>query len=361
MDSCYEIFINAIQTDATKISYTQSLKKFKEFCKVKTYCKFSKMKTPILKAHLVSYITHLKSRDLRSTSISLYLSSIELFLEMNEINYPRKVIRKLLPKKDRKQGGDKPFTTKEISRMISTSSKLRTIAIILIFSSTGMRPNGLHDPIVKLGDLIRLPDGTAAILIYKDSDEEYWTFFTPEAVKAIDDYIRSRKLNGEHLDSDSPLIENKGKAIGFRAIRHILTRVMKNAGIKRIKTGNRYDKALTYGFRKRFNTILKISENSVNPNIAEKLIAHKRGLDGTYLKPTMEECHKEFKKAIIEITIDPTERQKLELQRKEEEISELQQEKDAKNDIQQQLDDMKINQIKLEKKVMKSNFPNISG
>jgi len=48
--------------------------------------------------------------------------------------------------------------------------------------------------------------------------------------------------------------------------------------------------------------------NDVNSNIAEKLMAHKRGLDGTYLQPTREECFAEFLKAIPQLTIDDSER-----------------------------------------------------
>jgi len=322
MDSTYDLFINSIKTDATKLSYTKSLDRFRIFCKVKKYCQFTKMSTPKLKAFLVSYLTYLKSKNLSHSSISLYLSSIELFLDMNEVSYPKKVIRRLLPTEGKKQGGERPYTTNEIKRMLDVSPKLRTKALIHFFNSTGIRPNALHDPVVKISDLIELPDGCKAMMLYKESKEEYWSFLTQEAVKSIEDYIRSRKLNGEHLDDESSLFENKGKPIQFRAIRHILTRVIKNAGITRVKKGARYDKALTYGFRKRFNTILKISEG-LNPNIAEKLMAHKRGLDGVYLKPTMDECHTEFVKAITEIVIDPTERLKLENEKKQEKIDQL--------------------------------------
>jgi len=97
---------------------------------------------------------------------------------------------------------------------------------------------------------------------------------------------------------------------------------MKNAQIVRTKSGNRYDKAVVYGFRKRFNGILKMN-NSVNSNIAEKLMAHKKGLDGVYLKPTREQCFMEFKKAIPELTLDPNERDKIKLELQEKKINEL--------------------------------------
>jgi len=74
---------------------------------------------------------------------------------------------------------------------------------------------------------------------------------------------------------------------------------------------------------KRFNTTLKLI-NEVNSNIAEKLMAHKNGLDGRYLTPTREQCFKEFKKAIIDLTINPAKRQEVELESQQKEITELQ-------------------------------------
>jgi hypothetical protein len=98
--------------------------------------------------------------------------------------------------------------------------------------------------------------------------------------------------------------------------------LLKKAGIERIKSGNRYDKAMSYGFRKRFNTILKLN-NEINSNIVEKLMAHKNGLDGSYLKPTREQCFNEFVKAIEDLTIDDSERDKIKIQSLVQEKSEV--------------------------------------
>jgi len=54
----------------------------------------------------------------------------------------------------KKQGGERPYTTNEIKRMLDVSPKLRTKALIHFFNSTGIRPNALHDPVVKISDLI---------------------------------------------------------------------------------------------------------------------------------------------------------------------------------------------------------------
>ena len=115
-----------------------------------------------------------------------------------------------------------------------------------------------------------------------------------------------------------------------------MTKLYKKSGIIREKKGNRFDLALTYGFRKRFNTILKL-ENDVNSNVAEKLMAHKRGLDGTYLQPTREECFKEFLKAIPQLTIDDSARKQFELDKIQKEKSQLEKTHIAKDEVQEMI------------------------
>lgn len=324
MENCYENFLAAIKTEATKINYTRALEKFREFSGVKEFSEFKKMSYEEVKDLLAKYVQSIN--HLTYPSCNSYLSAIELFLDMNEILYPKKIIRRMLPANDKKAGGNKPYTTQEIQKMLKSTTNLKTKFLIHLFVSTGGRPNALHDPILTLGDVEDMPNGCKAVLVYEGSKEEYWTFWTPECVEAFNDYISARKRNGEYLTNDSPLFISKGRPIPYRAVRKLMETVVENSGIVRTKVGHRYDKALFYGFRKRFNTILKI-DNDVNSNIAEKLMAHKRGLDGVYLQPTREECFEEFKKAILELAIDPTERQRIELQKKQEEISELQQSK----------------------------------
>lgn len=304
---CLEIFKRAIKTQATLRNYTKTMEKFKEFCGMENYCDFKKLTPEELKSHMSRYIGTID--HLTYSACNSYLSAIELFLDMNEITYPKRVLRKLLPSNNKKQGGELPYTTEEIQSMLSLSYNLKTKFLILLFTSTGGRPNALHDPPLKLGDIVDMPDGCKGVLIYKGSKEEYWTFWTPECVSAFNDYLRMRKYAGEYLTNDSPLIEAEGKPMSYTAMRLLVKTAVDKAVIDRVKIGRRYDKALFYGFRKRFNTILKL-DNSVNSNIAEKLMAHKKGLDSVYLKPTREECFAEFRKSIKELTINDIQRQK---------------------------------------------------
>ena len=65
-------------------------------------------------------------------------------------------------------------------------------------------------------------------------------------------------------------------------------------------------------------------DNAVNSNITEKLMAHKKGLDGTYLQPTQQECFNEFVKAVPELTVDDSARKQFEIDKVNNENSELQ-------------------------------------
>ena len=89
----------------------------------------------------------------------------------------------------------------------------------------------------------------------------------------------------------------------------IIQRLIKKAGLRSLenKSGPRYNIQQDHGFRKRFNTIMKLN-NSINSNLVEKMMGHKRGLDGVYFTPTVDQLFDEFKKAIPDLTIDDSER-----------------------------------------------------
>lgn len=331
----FRLFDSAIKSEDTRSIYNYSLSEFMRFAKIKNYDDIPKLRTNKIQALLENWVMHLAEKGLKAQSIRAKLHAVELFLEMNKVVVHKRVLHKLIPSDDYIAGGEIPFTTEEIQKMLAASTKLRTKAIIHFLASTGVRPASITDPVLCLKHIEDMPHLCKAIKIYDGSREGYWAFLTPEASKAMVAYLASRKLNGENLTPESPVFANfpknthskKNDYMTARALRQLMYNVLKAAGIERTKSGYRYDKAVVYGFRKRFNTILKLN-NDVNSNITEKLMAHTRGLDGAYLKPTREQCFTEFVKAISELTIDQTERQKAIIDKKNEEISELQRNKE---------------------------------
>ena len=324
----YFKFKKSIKQSTTLRAYNHALDRFMIFSNYKSYDDVVKLETEQIQELLESYVISIN--NLSYQSVNQRLAGVELFFDMNMKLYHKKVLRKLLPSNEKEQGGKLPFTTDEIHRMLSVTTKFRSKALIHYFASTGTRPASIEDPILRMKHIEDMPHNCKAIKIYDGSKSGYWVFLTPEASSALTRYFNQRKLNGEILTDESPVFANVAgfpttvkEHMAQNGARQAIRDILNKAGIERTKSGQRFDKAELYGFRKRFNTILKLN-NDVNSNIAEKLMAHKRGLDGTYLQPTRDECFREFVKAIPELTVDPTERQKYEIQKLEGEKSELQ-------------------------------------
>ena len=324
----FVIFVNAIKSDKTKVGYVRDLNSFLNFTKVVDYDTLAKLGTDTIQEFLENYVLELKGKNL--ISIRTRLAGPELFFEMNKKLFYKKILHKLLPSDDNIIGGNVAYTNEDIIKMLSCTFKPRTRAIIHLLASTGIRPGAFDDPPLRMKHLEKIED-CYSIKVYDGSREGYFAFLIPEAVQVLDDYFTSRKLNGEKLTPETYIFHTYNtktklnEYISGDGVRVILKNLIKKAGIERNRINHKtYDKAVSYGFRKRFNTILKLN-NEVNSNIVEKLMAHKRGLDGRYLQPTREELFKEFKKAIPELTIDPTKRQAEEIESQQKKITQLSQ------------------------------------
>ena len=314
----YRRFLKGIDTEATRVAYTKHLFNFMKFHNLTDYDKVASLDINQIDILVEDYIDSIESRETKGKTVKTSIAGVELFLLMNDCIWHNKRIKKEIKKDKEIPGGQNPITTPEVKRMIDVTNSLRTKALVLFLASTGIRPGALVDPVLKIKHLVEMPHPTDksitkycyGIKVYDESLEGYWVFLTPETVKAFDAYFEWRKLNGENLDNERPIfgiVDNrsaKNEHMTDKNVRYRLEELIDKAAVKRVKVSKyRYDKAIVYMFRKRFNTILKL-ENSVNSNIAEKLMAHKKGLDGVYLQPTREECYTEFVKAIPELSIN---------------------------------------------------------
>ena len=344
--SSFHKFIKVPSTPKSKESYAYKIQRFMKFAAEFKYVDHEEDFESLLEYDtekitdiLEDFVNYLEGQGLVCEAIKPTLASPELFLEMNRKLWHKKLVRRGIQKEDRIQGGKAPATKEDIQQMLKYCERsLRKQAIIHFIASTGIRPAALVDPVLKikhlksmpnLNDPINQPHYCYAIKVYDESKEGYCAFLTPEARKVIDRYLNGRKLQGEKLDDETPLFTTLGSRWNTKNhyltdenMKEILGRIIKGAKIQRKKVGNRYDKSLVYMFRKRFNTILKLN-GSVNSNIAEKLMAHKKGLDGTYLQPTLEEYYKEFFKVISDLTIDDSERLRIRNNVLEKEKSEI--------------------------------------
>ncbi len=115
-------------------------------------------------------------KNRKGTTIKAKLNPIELFIAMNDIPINNKLVRKLIPANDHIPGGDVAYTTEEIQRMPSSTTKLGTKALIHFLASTGARPASIVDPVLRIKHLEDMPQSCKAIKIYDGSREGYWAF-----------------------------------------------------------------------------------------------------------------------------------------------------------------------------------------
>ena len=301
LDRSMILFEESIKSDHTKELYRIHLKRFMKFTNIQSSYELSSMSSIQLQQMLEDYVIELR-HTINPNSIPVRFTGLRHFCIMNRKNINWDIIRKLFPEKQ-KRTGHRSWTTNDLQKMLKCTTSKRTKALLHFFASTGARI-GIFDHELKFKHTKKMTNGCIAIKLYAGHLEEYWSFLTPQAVNALESYCNYRIKRGETLTKDSPLFisYNLKKQITVSAIKNLTFSIIKKSNVQRNLEGNRYDIQMHHGFRKRYNTILKLN-NSVNYNIAEKLMGHKNGLDGVYFVPTLDELFIEFKKAIDDLRI----------------------------------------------------------
>jgi integrase len=319
-------FHNAIKSQATKGRYQYRLDKFIEYVKLKEPDDLLQLKDSFLQELVEDYLFYLK-KTVSPNSIASYLAPLELFFAMNDKNLNWKKIKKMYPATIKRTGSE-AYSTDDIKNMLRKTKSLRLIAMIHFLASTACRVGVLAE--LKMKHLVDI-ENCKAFHIYEGTNEEYWAFLTPEATKALDDYLNERKNDGELFNLESPLFRTvytfgsaKPKQLSYKTILIQMWRIV-TSSVHRVKVGKiRYNKQMDHAFRKRFNTILKDNKEG-NIALKEKLMGHTGvfNLDGTYHVPELKTLFEEFKLHIINLTVSDEERKKIEIEKLKEEKSEL--------------------------------------
>lgn len=289
------LFEESIKSKYTKTNYKAHLDMFKKFAGIATDDELAVMSQERLQSLLEDYLIELRHTANPNTIPSRF-QGIRHFCIMNRQNPNWDVIRRMFPQKQ-KPPSLRPYTTDDVRNMLRPAG-IRDKALVHFMASTGARI-GVFDHVMSMAHLRKMPGSCSAIRLYAGEVEEYWGFLTPQATRALATYHRRRKAGGEEMAGDSPIFaaSGTGRQLGWNGARSAIYRLVAKSGIVRSRQGGRYDVQIDHGFRKRFNTVLKL-DNTVNYNVAEKLMGHKNGLDGTYFVPTLEEMFTEFQKVV---------------------------------------------------------------
>lgn len=110
------------------------------------------------------------------------------------------------------------WTTKEIELMLKNTRDLRQKPLIHFLVASGVRRGAI--PELKLKHIVKIED-CYAVNVYEGSLEEYTTFIHPEASFWLEKYFEQRKVDGEHLDSNSPVFR-KSYQLGIQKVLPII-------------------------------------------------------------------------------------------------------------------------------------------
>lgn len=331
------VFQNSLKSPETIKSYTWYLDKFIEYYKLRNYDSVLQIPKDQLQIMIEDYIMAVKKK-IRQNSVPNYYYPLQAFLEANDIDLRWKKIKKLFPAKT-KSTGNQAYTTQDVRNMLGHTTNVRNKAIIHFIASTGCRIGAL--PPLRIRHVIQMPLGCKVVVVYEDSLEEYVVFLTPEASAALDKYLARRKSDGEQLTGDSPLFRRKyvvgmqpAQPMTTNAAQNVIGRAAMKASLRTddLKKNGRFEKMLDHGFRKRFTTILKMNKD-IPVAITERLLGHatyrdEHGVlikhDRSYMRAEVSQLFEHFKKAILELTVDPSERLRIKNSKLEQELSKYQ-------------------------------------
>ncbi len=194
--------MKTLASDEGRASYAYKLQKFMVFAAEKKYVKHNEDFESLLGYEpeqltdiLEDFVNYLENRGLVSSSVSVTLTAIELFLEMNRRIWHKKLVKRSIQKENRISGGGEPATTEDLNLMLKYCERsVRKRAIILFLGSTGIRTGGLIDPVLRMKHLVWMPDPSNptrnpeycyAVKIYDLSKEGYWVFLTPNCIGVL--------------------------------------------------------------------------------------------------------------------------------------------------------------------------------
>jgi hypothetical protein len=257
-------------------------------------------------------------KEISSATVRNYAKSIKLFCDMADIPIPWKKIARGLPR-GRKYADDRIPTLEEIRKLVEYPDR-RIKAIVYTMASSGIRVGawdylqwGHIRPIERDGEVI-----AAKIIVYAGEDEEYFTFISPEAWRALKAWMTYREKSGEVIKEDSWLMRDlwdtrvahgRGlatmpKKLTSLGLKRLMERAIWAQGLRnKLEPGKkRHPYQANHSLRKWFKTRCEIT--GMKPINIEKLMNHSVGISDSYYRATENELLEDYLKATELISID---------------------------------------------------------
>lgn len=337
-----QTFLYALKAPETKRKYPQRLKFFFDFVfsdldiniQAKEFIKKGKGDDQFVYSTFIQFIIaqnkRVEKEEITAGTVRNYYKAAKLFCEMNDIVVNWKKITKGLLR-EKQYGDDRAPTFEEIAQLMKYPDR-RIKPIILVMASSGIR-GGAWDylkwkhiiPIKRDCEII-----AAKIIVYSGEPDEYYSFITPEAYFALNEWMSFRESYGEKITGESTLMRDmwqttvktddrseyhRGivgivtlpKPLKYGGIKSLMERAIRSQGIEKIlKLGTNFNTRrewkILHGFRKFFNSVL-VNANA-NHVKKERLMGHDTRLENNYFKPKEEDLLSEYLKVVDLLTLN---------------------------------------------------------
>ncbi len=181
--------------------------------------------------------------------------------------------------------------------------------IVLCMVSGGFRIGSWNW--LDVGDVTFLEGGISRLRIYRGEPEEYFTFVSPEATAAMQEYLDLRRRVGEEIRPDSPLARNRWdfedgrkkidarivRRLGSGGVTHLLFRTWWKSGVRNT-VASVHEFKQGHGFRKYFKTNMPAC--LIHGDLDKELLL---GHYMSYHKPTEEHLLEVYQKAVSYLLI----------------------------------------------------------
>ena len=314
-----ELFLSSVKSQESREKYSIYLKKYMEITGITDL--FHSKDPRVIEKEIIKFVVAMTKNGMTYTAMKNYTTAVFSFYKINDIVLNTNKISKFMPE-NRKVKNDRAYTHEEISKLLEIADE-RSRVIILLLASSGMRVGAISS--LKIRNLDA--NNHNKITIYEKSPEQYYSFITPEAKKAFDQYLDMRSRYGEKLNPNSPLIREQFDIKNQFSIKSPKT--VASVGLQWIlrDLARRYnvisnnDIPVAHGFR--YFWMGQAVKSKMNAEEREMLLGHKIGLTSAYYRPDVDEMYAEYEKAIDNLTIDPSNRLQKKLEIVQQETSEF--------------------------------------
>jgi integrase len=309
-----DLFRAAIKSQATRDPYERRLIAFLKRMDAESpdaFVEFAKNNPALAENKIIAFLSSERARadrgEISAGTINNWVKAARLFLEMSDVQFNWKKIRRVLPRA-RRYALDRVPTIDGLREILDAADLRGKALLTLIFTSSGIREGAIpylqvsdYSHVKKEGHLV-----AERLQLYSGDSECYVTFITPEACIAIDKYLDFRRQHGEEISLTSPLfgekfdpvsglhevdknnnnssincgrIDGKVNAMAAHSVRMYYNRLLYSIGIRKIK--KRRHEFSVHSLRKYTKTRAEIAD--MKPAAVEILMGHSLGISDSFI------------------------------------------------------------------------------